>query len=85
MNQITINDDKDLSPDNYSNDEYDDPNAKKLLEKSTWKLIRSRNKIDKRFVNMHRVNQANMYGFDLGLKDFKENFSSEDEKIEKVK
>ena len=34
---------------------------------------------------MHRINQAKMYGFDLGLKDFKENDSLEDEKIGKVK
>ena len=34
---------------------------------------------------MHRVNQAKMYGFDLGLKDFIENNSGEDEKIGKVK
>ena len=71
MSHIVINDDQsstEQEPSSY--DEETKPIEKFFLQKAVEKVARSKDKIDKRFIDLYRTSQAFRYG--VNLKDFKD-------------
>ena len=64
MSELTINDSSD-SENLFNSDDVKDPVTLDAFQRSLYKMVRRKNKMDKRFIDLHRVSQAVISGVTL--------------------
>ena len=71
MSHIVINKDQSSTEQEQSSyDEENKPIERNFLQKAVKKVARSKDKIDKRFIDMYRTSQARRYGVHRDFRDF---------------